>query len=51
MTVWCLWYGYEDIEGIFSSEAAALRCIEELMKSQPYRRRDNFSILEEIVRD
>ena len=49
MQVFILFYGYEDMEGVFSTEANAENYKELLLHRESYRRRDNFSILEETV--
>lgn len=49
MTIFILFYGYEDIEGVFSTLANADNYKQLLLHREPYRRADNFSIIEEIL--
>lgn len=49
MIVYLLWYGYEDVEGVFSTEEKATEYKSIILALEKYRRADNFSITEYTI--
>ena len=51
MIVYVVFYGYEDVEKVFLKKENAQKFVEQQLKDEPNRRRDNYSILDEEVGD